>query len=622
MRIVIRAFMAMFPVVNKKRLGDNAASFAQNLSIDSGALKPIYDIDVETAITLPESPYNIIDAYLWKIANNEYWLQFGSSVDVIRSPINDDVYKKIYWSGDTERSEDGDVLYSYTPNIYTGGTVYPVNWYKLGIPAPENKPIIDEAKAAWDDAPTWSAGLTVAKDSYILPTTAGIYIYKCTVAGVTGGTEPTWSVVPDTATNDGTAKWVCIALESFNSVSEDARVYFYTYVTKLGEESAPSPASDLAIVPHESGMVELAGLVVDAEAATGREIEKIRIYRSVVDSNGTAIALFVDEIPIAQDTYTDTKKGSELAGEMVTTSWAAPRQGMQGLGLTGNGIAYGFFEKIVCLSEPYVPYAWPRGYELSTEYDIVAIGHYDTFLIVATKGNPVIVNGIDPSSMMVQELPIMESCVSKESMVSLGYGAMYASPNGLVFASGNTAQLLTSSLWGDAEWRALNPSSIHAVEHRGKYLFFYDATSIGGGSGAYMLNPKAIESGVIHLDVTCIATHRDKETDTLYLLQDNGVLVKFDDSGTNATMTWRSKVFPLDNPVQFLAGIVSAETYNNTKFRLIGADGLPVFEQIVTSEKPFRLPKLDRQMYWCMEVESQDIVRKIGIGESVRELFE
>ena len=54
-------------------------------------------------------------------------------VSVIRSPIADDAYSRVYWSGDSRSG--GDVLYTYNPAAYTGGTEYPVNYYKLGIPA-------------------------------------------------------------------------------------------------------------------------------------------------------------------------------------------------------------------------------------------------------------------------------------------------------------------------------------------------------------------------------------------------------------------------------------------------------------------------------------------------------
>ena len=42
---------------------------------------------------------------------NAYWLRFTDKVDVIRSPIADDAYSRIYWSGDTRMG--GALLYSY-----------------------------------------------------------------------------------------------------------------------------------------------------------------------------------------------------------------------------------------------------------------------------------------------------------------------------------------------------------------------------------------------------------------------------------------------------------------------------------------------------------------------------
>ena len=93
---------------------------------------------------------------------------------------------------------------------------------------------------------------------------------------------------------------------------------------------------------------------------------------------------------------------------------------MYSLGLTAYGVAYAALGKIVCLSEVFVPYAWPRDYELTCDNDIVAIGHYDNALIVGTTGRPVMITGIDPQNMSQSELPISEACVSAKSMVSMG----------------------------------------------------------------------------------------------------------------------------------------------------------------------------------------------------------
>ena len=56
------------------------------------------------------------------------------------------------------------------------------------------------------------------------------------------------------------------------------------------------------------------------------------------------------------------------------------------------------------------------------------------------------ITGIDPASMSQQELPIIEACVSARSMVSMGLFAIYASPNGLVMASGSSARLITEGI--------------------------------------------------------------------------------------------------------------------------------------------------------------------------------
>ena len=37
------------------------------------------------------------------------------------------------------------------------------------------------------------------------------------------------------------------------------------------------------------------------------------------------------------------------------------------------------------LCEPYLPYAWPEKYRLTTEHDIVAIAAIDTTLVIGTK---------------------------------------------------------------------------------------------------------------------------------------------------------------------------------------------------------------------------------------------
>jgi hypothetical protein len=559
MKISIQAFAAQFPRVHPTRLNDNAAAIAQNVELGSGVLKPIHGSAY--ALTLPAFGAEIKDAYLWVINNMPYWLQFRDRVDVIRSPIADDTYRRIYWTGDS-RDADGNALFAYTPSIYTGGMTYPVVSYKLGIPAPTHV-------------------MTIVSHS-------------------------------DTSTE----------------LSEESRSYVYTYVNEIGEESAPSPPSAQVVTHHQSSTVTIGELLVDTSASTGRVLMYKRIYRSATDTAGDAVFRFVDQIPIAQSTYTDTKRGTELSEVIATIGWDAPRLNMKGLGLTGYGVAYAFTGKIVCLSEPFIVYAFPREYELTTQYDIVAMGHYDSFLIVGTTGNPVVISGIDPANMSMLELPINEACVSAKSMVSMGHSAVYASPNGLVVCSGSSANLATESIFGVDEWAALNPSSIHAVEHRGRYLFFWkQSDTVKGG---FIFDPRNPSGGVIRIDTWCKSTHRDIDTDTLYLLQDDGVLQRFDSAQDPITpFVWRSKLFSQPMPKRFLAAQVIADSYTPPSvggmpypiiFRVY-ADGQLLHTHTPVNYRGFRIPNHSERKTWQIEVQSAVPVREIMLASMMHDLL-
>jgi len=540
-----------FPRYANVKLPDNAAVTAQNMRLDSGVLKPLNGYT--QGATLALTGHNINSIHLWKVGGSAYWLRFADNVNVIRSPIADDAYSRIYWSGDT-RMDDA-LLYSYTPAVYTGGgSEYPINYYKLGIPAPT--------------------------------------------------TAPTTVLVTALPTDE---------------VSASARSYVYTYVGKMGEESAPSPPSAILICPNEGATVEINSIVFDTSATTGREIVGARIYRTIVGSTGNSDYLFLAEIALAATLpYSDSIADDGLSESLPTATWDNPRDSMYGLGLTAYGVAYAAVGKIVCLSEPFVPYAWPRNYELTCDNDIVAIGHYDSYLIVGTTGRPVMITGIDPQNMSQAELPIIEACVSARSMVSMGAYAIYASPNGLVMASGGNAQLITEGVITGREWANFTPSSIHAYEYRGLYVFFWytDSTHKGG----FIFNPRAPSEGFISLGSWFVSGYRDIVTDTLWLIDSSKVLFSFDTDTTNKlTMTFKSKLFSFAQFRRFLAGQVLAKSYAGMTLKIY-ADNTLIHTQTVTNRKGFRLPMHENAEFWQLELSTIDEVREISISETMREL--
>ncbi|VCW98721.1 hypothetical protein BANRA_04032 [Acinetobacter baumannii] len=55
--------------------------------------------------------------------------------------------------------------------------------------------------------------------------------------------------------------------EELEDLSDESRIYVYTYVTEIGEESAPSPASPLVHIPHDKSSVTLSNMVLDTTAS-------------------------------------------------------------------------------------------------------------------------------------------------------------------------------------------------------------------------------------------------------------------------------------------------------------------------------------------------------------------
>lgn len=556
MQIKISNFLAEFPRIHKSKLKDTASEVALDVDITSGVIEPFYNLDLVQQLSDIGSEVKTIHFYTKPNGENIFF-QFPDKVDIAYSPIADDQYQRVYWSGDSR--EEGHLLYSYTPKLTAGTTYNPTYWYRLGVPAPTAAPFIESQSTEYTE-------------------------------------------------------------EELEDLSDEARIYAYTYVTEVGEESAPSPASSMIYTPHDKSTIKLKNLNTDTEASQGRIITKKRIYRSLTDSSGGVDLYFIAEISAEATEYLDTLNGSEVntSDPLPTISWDPPRKGMQGLNVTAKGVNYAFLGKVACFSEPYYPYAWVRDYEVTLQYDIVAMGHYENYILCATTGTPYLISGIDPSSTSVDELPLNEPCISKASMVSMAKCVCYASPNGIVMAYGATAKLISESFFDKDTWNALKPESIHAVEHRGKYLFFYNN---GTEKGAYLFDPLQVDFGIVKLGMWFKAATRHHQTEKLFFFDDKNNVYQFNDTSLNKKpFTWKSKLFDVGGDgARFLCGQVIADDYKNIKLKIYSENTL-FYEVQVKSRRPFRLPNHSNHYEWQIEVSGTSKVRDIQLANSMLEL--
>lgn len=388
----------------------------------------------------------------------------------------------------------------------------------------------------------------------------------------------------------------------------ETRVYTYTYVSALGEEGPPAGPS-IAVDVQVGQSVVLNGM--SAAPSGNYNVATKRIYRSVQGSAGAGY-LFVAEIPVANTTYTDSILAANLGESLPSTDWGMPPASMKGLCLMANGIMAGFAGKDICFSEPFVPSAWPEGYRLQSDHPIVGIGAFGQSLFVGTTEFPYIISGVDPAFMTMTKLPNRQACVSKRSIVDMGGGVFYASPDGICLADATGIRVLTAELMTRDEWQTYNPSSINATQIDGRYFAFYD----NGTKGCLIFDPTGDGAALWNSDLHFTATYNDVRNDALYLAN-TGSVQKWD-SGAPLTYTWKSKVFTVATPQNLGAAQVLAAAYPVTM--KVYADGALIHTQAVTNDLPFRLPSGFRARDWQLELSGTAEVYSAFMASTVMEL--
>ena len=117
----ITGFGGIAPKVDPAQLAENMATTADNVRLDRAALVSLNG--TKNALTISntaKSIYKFLNYWFW-------WVNYG--VDVIRSPVPNDLYNRLYWTGDSYPK------YCYSKTSYNIPAPLPIN-----IPAQPNSP--------------------------------------------------------------------------------------------------------------------------------------------------------------------------------------------------------------------------------------------------------------------------------------------------------------------------------------------------------------------------------------------------------------------------------------------------------------------------------------------------
>ncbi len=621
--INLRAFQGLNKNINAKLLEPGQAPDAYNCDLGQGTLKPYNDLVSDTENNRGESPYPIRTIYLF---NNHYWFEFPHVTDVVPGPVADDevASERTYYTDDTTDNEPRETAESIAT---ASGSYWPSDYRSLGMAYPEAAPSLSVSQQSCSEENKATVSYIYTFVSYweeegppSNPATVDVCTYEIVQYSVA-------ETLPDNQEFDISGNYTDVFAigSNFTAITNNgtrqnfvvSSVKFTDNVTKIFVTGAVDSNLTYNTLEIEKSCEERPAVDVGVSWTKAADysylqnpIAKIYVYRSY---NGKY--KFVGSTTSSY--LTDTVKDADLGESIPSVYYYPPPKNMRGLVSLPNGILAGFTGKEICISEAYLPHAWPKGYRHVTHYEIVGLAVLGSNLLVLTEGNPYLISGATPSRMSMKKLNINQSCVSKEGIVSISHsGVIYPSPDGLTLIDGSgQSGNLTARVMSKKQWNDLNPSTIHAYQYDGKYIGFYDER------GGFIIDPLDQKS-FMFLDFYCDAGYSDLLTDTLYLVPENSTnIMKWDADSRYLTAFWQSKTFIFPDYTNFSVAKIIAQSYNYIQFRIY-ADGEMVITQDINSSGIYRLPGGFLAREWYIEVLFQDVIEEIRFGNSVLELKE
>lgn len=400
----------------------------------------------------------------------------------------------------------------------------------------------------------------------------------------------------------------------------ETRAYRETFLTAYDEEGPAGPASNLIdIDPTKSVTLENLTPVPSGQY----NIDRRRIYRSIFTGATQGSWQLVDTIPVASDTYVDSK--TSTGAELSSDTFLPPPDGAFGLRITEGGVAIVLSGRQVHMSEPDLPHAFNPDYIQSLQYDPVAIACFGQMVVILTKGSPYVGAGIDPAGIQLSRIAESLPCLSYAGVVESKEGVLYPSVDGLVSIGTNGIPVLvTTGLITEAQWQAYNPASFIATLSNGRYVAHFTRTD--GSTGVLMFDvsgrsaPMVEGSQLAGHPVT--AAYLDQALGYAYVAR-NGNIERLEKVGAAGSYVWRSRNFRFPQPALMAAMAVFGDP--GTVTVRFYADGVLRHSRQVKIDSPgwktVRLPSNGRFVEWSFQIEGSTKVTELRVAPSVQELF-
>jgi hypothetical protein len=283
---------------------------------------------------------------------------------------------------------------------------------------------------------------------------------------------------------------------------------------------------------------------------------KVRVYRTVVGVSGTEY-FRVGEVNLGTTSFVDNiDVATILEDPLESLDYDQPEPTMQGLLAIHNNMMVGFFGSTVCFSEPGKPHAWPIVYRRQVDAPIVALGAFGTTLLILTGKTPWTMTGNNPAAQTLSRTDYILPCVSKQSVVNLGFGVAWSSTGGLaIYSQGSMGvDYLTKNVHSWTTWpAAVTPSSIFGEYYRGRYF-----GSDGTNTFIFERNDQ-VGGHLVESDIKFTTAYYRTDKDEFYYVDGSAVHLWNATNGAPAALDWKSKVFTTKEFVNFGAARVLAD---------------------------------------------------------------
>jgi len=433
----------------------------------------------------------------------------------------------------------------------------------------------------------------------------------------------------------------------------NARAYVYTWVSAYGEESAPSPPTNVKDKIDATYTVTCAPPPL-ADQGTDRNLTKIRLYRTVTSDSGVATFFFVEEKPLAgaaSIVFTDTATDADIAlnEQISSTFYTPPPANLVGAVAMPNGMVTGWTQNDIWFCEPYRMHAWPAKYGQTVEYPIVGLGVLGQSCVVCTQGYPSVATGTDPAFISMAKLTVFEPCLSRGSILSSPEGVYYASPSGLQLVGPGVIDNITRDAATKDKWQKLTVLSRLRAARLGTAYYAFGSTQIGvfdeedfdpldfeqeDLSGAYigiLIDPAVANVGIVQLTspIAVVNVLTDPWSGELFQIKGGKVwwLDMVDIETSLEVVYWNSKVFQTNQVRNFGALKLYFDVLPGTPPGALGrvkvlADGhhVAMDRPLVKSGQLMRPSSGWKADFWQLLLTCQVKIKSVQMANSVKEL--